>query len=73
MDNKFETIQKKLNDISITHPNLSEVWKKYIYLKKKHYVNALIDCNNFLKKVEKTEDLERETIFTLMVLKNSIH
>ena len=69
MENKLNIIEHKLSNIELSHPNLFNIWKKYLDIKKKTYTNALNECDIFLDKIKDVDDFDKQTILTLMLLK----
>jgi|TARA_B110000444_G_scaffold258593_1_gene299923 hypothetical protein len=72
MDNNFLLLKNKFGRLSHTHPNLSNLWEKYIIIKKKNFEDAMDECNTFIDNIQTNDDFEIETIITLLILKNNI-
>jgi hypothetical protein len=64
-------IYDKLNDYSQTHPNLTNVWRKYLQNTKIMYLQSLVDCDNMIRNLNNSRDVSLETIALLYALLNN--
>ena len=48
-----------------THPNLVNLWKEYIKVKRISYMNSIIDCDTMIRNLSTNRDLSVETIVLL--------
>jgi len=48
----FDNTIIKLERMSSTHPQLSTLWKNYLCIKKTHFEQQLILCNNIFSMIE---------------------
>lgn len=62
LDKNIEQILSKLEAYKISHPTLYTVWKEYIEVQKTTMENSLIQCNNAMKKMDKLQDCDLNTI-----------
>jgi len=62
LDKNIEQILSKLEEYKTTHPTLYTVWKQYIEVQKTTIENSLIQCSNAMKKMDKLEDCDLNTI-----------
>ena len=62
LDKNIEQILSKLEGYKTSHPTLYTVWNEYIMVQKKSIENTLIQCNNAMKKMDKLEDCDLNTI-----------
>ena len=62
LDKNIEQILSKLEEYKTSHPTLYTVWNEYIMVQKKSIENTLIQCNNAMKKMDKLEDCDLNTI-----------
>jgi hypothetical protein len=72
MDDDFLLLKNKFVLLSNTHPNLSNLWEKYITIKKQNFKDAINECNAFIDNIQNNNDFDIETIITLLILKNNI-
>ena len=68
------SIIEQFNQYSISHPNLSHCWLKYIALKKRHYDDNLIkECTYVLNMLDGgSSDFTQEDIFRILLYKRSV-
>ena len=73
MDQKISEIENKLNILKNNHPNVVNLWKKYLNVKKKSLLDGINECETAIKLIEKSNtDLSNKTILLLYILNNSI-
>jgi hypothetical protein len=68
----YRDINKKLNEISETHPHLASFWKYYLYLKKISFDEGIKNCLNQLKHINEIDDPSFETLFFFYLFQRSI-
>ena len=48
-----------------THPNLVNLWKEYIKVKRISYMNSIVDCDSMIRNLPTNRDIPLETIVLL--------
>jgi hypothetical protein len=73
MEEELLRIKNKMNNLEEKYPNLIEMWKKYIRVKKESLENGIEECEKALRIIEMSNhDLNKETITFLYLLSNTI-
>lgn len=74
MEDKLIILENKMNKLEERYPNLIQMWKKYIQVKRKSLVNGIKECEKALDTiVENIEnDLSKDAISLLYLLNNTI-
>ena len=73
MEKKLETLDHKMDILETKHPNVIQLWRKYIEVKKKSLFDGIEECEKALLLIENTQhDLTKQTISLLYLLNNSI-
>ena len=73
MDRKLLELENKLDILKNNYPNVVNLWKKYINVKKKSLLDGIQECETAIKLIEKSDtDLSNKTILLLYMLNNSI-
>jgi hypothetical protein len=61
-------IHSKLNTHETSHPNIIEIWREYIEIKKNSYMKALVDCDIMIRNITEHRDISPKTIMLLYML-----
>ena len=74
MEEKLIRIKNKMNILEKKYPNVIQLWKKYIQVKKESLINGITECENALDIIVENgdNDLSKETISILYLLNNRI-
>jgi len=74
MNEKIKNIENRLEKLKKEYPNLTDIWKLYIDVKKNSLEKSLLECEKVLDKIETTNhnDLSKNTIYLMYLLTNSI-
>ena len=73
MEEELIRIKNKMNILEEKYPNVIQLWKKYIQVKKQSLKNGIEECEKALRIIEmSTHDLNEETITFLYLLNNRI-
>ena len=64
---KYEEIVTKLNEYSITHPNIVSLWKHYIHIKRESYHKSIQDCKEEIENFTTRADMNIDTILFLYI------
>ena len=68
MNTEFECTINRLIEASNSHPNISNLWTKYVLLKKAAYEKALREANNMIETLTTIQDPDNETLIALFAL-----
>ena len=68
MDAKYEKIHNHLQQYTNSHPNLVNIWKKYLNMRKNIFDRAMNECQTAMNIFEKYQDLSPEQISILLIL-----
>lgn len=63
---QYETVMEKLNNLSKTHPNISNIWKEYINLKKYRLEYAISTCIDNIENMKEINDPSLDTLSFIM-------
>tara|TARA_X000000368_G_scaffold407540_1_gene387089 strand:+ start:3615 stop:3839 length:225 start_codon:yes stop_codon:yes gene_type:complete len=74
MEEELIRIKNKMNILEEKYPNLIEIWKKYIQVKRQSLLIGIKECDKALDTIVKNieNDLNKETITLLYLLNNRI-
>ena len=73
MEEKIATLENKMDSLETKYPNVIQLWRKYIEVKKKSLIDGIEECEKALLLIENTHnDLSKQTISLLYLLNNSI-
>jgi hypothetical protein len=73
MDEKLKMLENKMNILEEKYPNIIQLWKKYIQVKKESLKNGIEECEKALKIIKMANcDLNSETITILYFLNNRV-
>ena len=73
MEERIIILENKMNNLKTKYPNVIQLWKKYIEVKKKSLLDGIKECEEALLLIENTQnDLSKQTISFLYMLNNSI-
>ncbi|MEX0598800.1 MAG: hypothetical protein WD512_20115 [Candidatus Paceibacterota bacterium] len=62
---EFDLILREIENKSITHPNLSRLWREYLKIKKQKLDTAMIEAKNALTHIETMDDMPWDMILCL--------
>ena len=74
MDNKINTINNKIEKLKYKYPNITNMWKKYINIRKTNLVESIDTCLKILNKLESEHvenDIPQDVIFFMYLLNNT--
>ena len=71
MDVRYEQVMNKLNELSTTHPNLSNVWREFINVKKERFEYTLDKCLENMNNMSNIDDPSNDTLVFLLYFYNS--
>ena len=63
---QYEQVMKNLETLHSTHPNLSQVWKEFINIKKERYEYALKTCAENINNMSDINDPSIDTLLFIM-------
>ena len=74
MDETLENIEKDLKILNQKFPNITNMWKEYLYIRIENLKKDLLHCNNTLQKLKNNnyDDLPLDSIKLLYILSNTI-
>jgi hypothetical protein len=74
MDETLENIEKDLQILNQKFPNITNMWKEYLYIRIENLKKDLLHCNNTLQKLKNNnyDDLPLDSIKLLYILSNTI-
>ena len=67
-DERFDRLMERLVEKSATHPNVANVWRNHLLLRKKKMEGELERCEAILDQMSNREDLPLEVLRDLSVL-----
>ena len=67
-DERFDRLMERLVEKSGTHPNVTNVWRNHLQLRKKKMEGELERCEAILDQISNREDLPLEVLRDLSVL-----
>lgn len=65
-NSKYEQVMKSLETLHRTHPNLSQIWKEFINLKKERYEHSLKICDENITNMSNINDPSVDTLLFIM-------
>tara|TARA_Y100001970_G_scaffold28_1_gene38 strand:+ start:2481 stop:2708 length:228 start_codon:yes stop_codon:yes gene_type:complete len=74
MDNKINIINNKIEKLKYKYPNITNMWKKYINIRKTNLVESIDICLEILNKLESEHvenDIPQDVIFFMYLLNNT--
>ena len=72
MESRIRNIETSLNDNIETHPNLMNIWREYIYIKRRNLENALTQCEKMLENIPNFHDQSPEQLAILSSIINMV-
>ena len=64
----YNDILSKIDNNSNTHPNLMGLWKNYLEIKKKNFMNACSQCESMITRLDSINDCQLSSILVLILL-----
>ena len=68
MDMLETNLQNKLDEYRDTHPNLVQLWREYIKMKRISYLKSIVDCETVISNLINNRDISADTIIMLYAL-----
>ena len=65
MDNDIINVLQQLTEKSLSHPNITELWREYIVKKVLKLGSTIQHCQDAIDKMDETPDLSQTNILTL--------
>ena len=74
MEDRLNNIKTLMTRYETTHPNLINVWKQFLDIRREKFLKALSDCETLIEKIDNGhQDLTREQIVVLYSVYNSVN
>ena len=61
-------IEQQLDNYSVSHPNLTNLWREYIIIKLQNLETSLIQCKQALDSMQNNTDITNENILALYLV-----
>ncbi len=61
-------IEQQLDNYSVSHPNLTNLWREYIHIKIQNLETSLVQCKQALDLMNNNSDITNENILALYLV-----
>ncbi len=61
-------IEQQLDNYSVSHPNLTNLWREYIHIKLQNLETSLVQCKQALDLMNNNSDITNENILALYLV-----
>ena len=61
-------VEQRLNNLSNTHPNLTNLWREYIHIKIQNLETSLVQCKQAIDLMNNNSDITNENILALYLV-----
>ena len=68
MEDSVSDVLDKLEECKLSHPNIYNLWKGYIDIKKQSYQKAVHDCGDMLSIISNANDIPMMSIYLMYAL-----
>ena len=73
LNNKINDLFKRLDEIKISHPNISSVWNNHLTIRHRKFVEEIERCNKMLDTITEKPDIPLEMIQLIITLMKGIN
>jgi len=67
MESRFNHIILSLERKTSTHPHLSKLWKNYLEIKKRRFLQYCSQCENVMERMTREPDVPPEMLLTMLI------